>query len=69
MLFRSLVFRAEDEVLIGAQLMCARATDLIAAPALAIVNGLTRRQFLQVILPQPTFSESLTKAAEEVRAK
>ncbi|MCI8856851.1 MAG: dihydrolipoyl dehydrogenase [Clostridiaceae bacterium] len=67
--FIKLVFRAEDEVLIGAQLMCARATDLIAAPALAIVNGLTRRQFLQVILPHPTFSESLTKAAEEVRAK
>lgn len=67
--FIKLVFRAEDEVLIGAQLMCARATDLIAAPALAIVNGLTRWQFLQVILPHPTFSESLTKAAEEVRAK
>ena len=67
--FIKLIFRAEDETLIGAHLMCARATDLIAAPALAIVNGLTRQQFLQVILPHPTFSESLTKAAEDVRAK
>ncbi len=67
--FVKLIFRAEDEVLIGAQLMCARATDLIAAPALACANGMTRRQLLRAILPHPTFGESLAQAAQAARRR
>lgn len=67
--FIKLVFRAEDEVLLGAQLMCARATDLVAVLALAVANGLTRAQLLGTIFPHPTFSESIAQAAEAVRKR
>jgi len=62
--FIKLVFDKETEVLLGAQLMCARATDLISELTNAIVNGLTRGQLASVIRPHPTFSEAVTQAAE-----
>ncbi len=67
--FIKLIFGAEDEVLLGAQLMCARATDLIAVLALAAANGLTRTQLLRTMFPHPTFSESIAQAAETARKK
>lgn len=67
--FIKLVFRAEDDVIIGAQLMCARATDMISALATAIVNGLNREQLLKVMMPHPTFCESITHAVEAAKAK
>lgn len=67
--FVKLVFRAEDEALIGAQLMCPRATDLIAALVLAIVNGADRSGLLRTMFPHPTFSESIGQAAEAARKK
>lgn len=62
--FIKLVFDKETEVLLGAQLMCARATDLISELTTALVNGLTRAQLAAVIRPHPTFSEAVTQAAE-----
>ncbi len=67
--FIKLIFRAEDEVLIGAQMMCPRATDLIAVPAFAAANGLTRAQLLRTVFPHPTFSESIAHAAEAARPR
>lgn len=57
---------AEDGRLLGAQLYCARATDLIGEAALAIANGLTLSQFSAVIRPHPTVEEALGEAAEAV---
>ena len=65
--FVKLIFRASDEVLIGAQLMCARATDLIDFAALAVVNNLTRAQLLRTVLPHPTFGELFTQATLSAR--
>lgn len=62
--FVKLVFAQEDEVLLGAQLMCARATDLISELTTAIAMGLTRTQLAQTMRPHPTFSEGITEAAE-----
>lgn len=56
----------EDGKVLGAQLMCGRATDLIAEFADAIVHGLTAEQLAAVIRPHPTFCEGVTEAAEEV---
>ncbi|HEX3040421.1 MAG TPA: dihydrolipoyl dehydrogenase, partial [Caproiciproducens sp.] len=51
--------------LLGAQLMCARATDLIGELATAVANGLTQEQLASVIRPHPTFCEGITEAAED----
>lgn len=67
--FIKLVFDAESEVLLGAQLMCARATDLISELSVAIVNKLTIHQLSAVIRPHPTFTEGVTEAARAARIK
>lgn len=62
--FIKLVFHAETDALIGAQLMCPRATDMIAELTTAVVNGLTSRQLLAALRPHPTFAEAVTEAIE-----
>ncbi len=63
--FAKLVFCAEDDVLIGAQLMCARATDLISELTQAVVHRLTAQEIASLVRPHPTFSELVTEAAED----
>lgn len=63
--FIKLVFDAETERILGAQLMCARATDLISELSTAIVNKLTISQLASVIRPHPTFTEGVTEAIED----
>ena len=62
--FVKLVFDEKTEVLLGAQLMCARATDLISELTTAIATGLTRAQLAHTLRPHPTFCEGITEAAE-----
>ncbi len=64
--FIKLVFDANTEIILGAQLMCARATDLISELGTAIVNRLTVSQLSSAIRPHPTFSEGITEAVEDV---
>ena len=54
----------EGDVILGAQLICPRATDLIAELALAISHKMTTRDIASVIHPHPTFSEMILAAAE-----
>lgn len=63
--FIKLVFEAESERLLGAQLMCARATDIVSELAAAIAGGLTAGRLASVIRPHPTFAEGVTEAAEQ----
>ena len=63
--FIKLVYEPRTEVLLGAQLMCARASDLAGELSLAIVNKLMVRQLSAIIRPHPTFSEAITEAAED----
>lgn len=65
--FIKLVFDAETEVILGAQLMCARATDLISELSVAIVNKLTITELSAVIRPHPTFTEGVTEAVEDAK--
>lgn len=64
--FIKLVFEAQSEVLVGAQLMCARATDMISELGTAIANHLTVHQLAGEIRPHPSFAEGVTEAAESV---
>lgn len=63
--FVKLVFEAQSGVLLGAQLMCERATDLIAGLAQAIDRGMTAKELAAVIRPHPTISEAVTEAAQD----
>jgi dihydrolipoamide dehydrogenase len=52
--------------LLGAQIICARATDMIGEFASAIVNGLTVSDMASVIRPHPTYNEAITEAVEDI---
>lgn len=56
---------ATDKIL-GAQLLCDRATDMVSEFATAMVNGLTTKDLGAVIRPHPTYSEAVTEAVEDV---
>ena len=66
--FIKVLAHQETDVILGAQLMCSRATDIVAELAPAIVNGLTCAQLAGVIRPHPTFCEGVTEAVEDVHA-
>ena len=55
----------EGDVILGAQLICPRATDLIAELVLAVSHGMTTHDVASVIHPHPTFSEMIMAAAEQ----
>ena len=57
--FIRLVAREDNEKIVGAQLMCARATDMIGELALAISRGITAGELAGVIHPHPTFGEGI----------
>ncbi len=60
--FIKVVAEKESGKILGAQMMCARATDMISQFTAAIANGLTVGQLAKVIYPHPTFSEGIGEA-------
>ena len=60
--FIKLVFDQQTRRLLGAQLFCGRATDLIGELTMAVENGLTAAQMLAPLRPHPTFEEAITDA-------
>ena len=60
--FIKVVFEKESRKLLGAQLMCARASDIVSEFTQAIANGLTMEDMGAVIRPHPTFCEAVTDA-------
>ena len=62
--FIKLVFHRETRALLGAQLCCYRASDLIDELTLAVTLGLTAVQLLRPVRPHPTFAEAITAAVE-----
>ena len=62
--FIKLVFHAETDALLGAQLLCARATDMIAELTTAIRCGLTGEALLAALRPHPSYAEAVTEAVE-----
>ena len=59
------LYEKGTERLLGAQMMCQRATDLISEFTQALSAGLTLKDLERVIRPHPTFSEAITDAVQE----
>jgi dihydrolipoamide dehydrogenase len=64
--FIKLIYNPADNVILGATLMCGRASDLIAAAALAVANGLTADCFKKTIFPHPTFCEGFGEVVKGI---
>lgn len=62
--FVKLVFDAETDKLLGAHMMGAAVTELIAEPTLGKALGVTAEQIVSTIHPHPTMSEGVMEAAE-----
>ena len=60
--FIKVVAESGTHRILGAQMMCARATDMISQFAVAMANGLTLEDMAKVIFPHPTFSEGISEA-------
>ena len=61
------VFAADSDVLLGAQMLCPRATDMIGELATAIANCLTGKQLMYAMRAHPTFNEAIASAVEDSR--
>lgn len=64
--YAKLVCDAGTHTILGAQLVCPHATDMIAELALAINLGATAEQLAATVHPHPTISELVGAAAREV---
>ena len=60
------VFEKSSGKLLGAQMMCERATDMISEFTEALSAGLTLSDLSRVVRPHPTFSEAITDAVRIV---
>ena len=62
--FIKIIADAQSKQILGAQLMCARATDMISQFTQAIAHKLTLDDLGSIIYPHPTFNEAIGKALE-----
>ena len=67
--FMKVLAHAETGQILGAQLMCLGAPDMISQISEAIANHLTPRQLLLAMRPHPTFEEALSEALEDLANK
>ncbi len=63
--FVRLVFEAYSDTIVGAQIVCPRATDMIGEMATAIANGLTAGQLSMAMRAHPTYSEAISAAISD----
>ena len=60
------VIADENEKVVGAELFCVRATDIIGELALAVSQGLKLKEVSAVIHPHPTVMEGVGEAYEDI---
>ena len=58
------VICSETNKVLGAQMICGRATDLIGEAALAVANEMTLSQLTKTVHAHPTFAEAIFEACE-----
>lgn len=63
--FIKVIVEADTDVIIGAQMMCARATDMIGELVTAVVNRMTVHQLLKGMRAHPTYNEAIAEALED----
>ena len=64
--FIKIVADEETDVILGAQMMCARATDMIGEFVTAVANNMTVSQLLKGMRAHPTYNEGIGEALEEL---
>ena len=64
--FIKVISEASTGRVLGAVMMCERATDMISELTCAIANDLTVNDMLKVMRPHPTFNEAITEAFESI---
>lgn len=64
--FIKVVVSEKTNVILGVQMMCARATDMASEFCTAIANKMTAQQLLKSVRPHPTYNEGITEALEDV---
>ena len=67
--FMKVLAHSETGEILGAQLMCPNAPDMISQISQAIANRMTPRQLLLAMRPHPSFEEALTEALEDLANK
>ena len=67
--FIRLIFEAYSNTIVGAQIVCPRATDMIGEMATAIANSLTAQQLSKAMRAHPTYSEGIAAAIEDAMRK
>ena len=67
--FMKFVAHAETRELLGAQLMCEHASDMIGGISQALANHMTVDQFLLAMRPHPSFEEAMTATLEDLAQK
>ena len=67
--FIKVVADAESKKLLGAQMMCARATDMIGEMSTAIANKLTDKHLSKAMKAHPTYNEAIIEAVEDAFGK
>jgi len=67
--FMKFVAHAETRELLGAQLMCEHASDMIGGVSQALANHMTVDQFLLAMRPHPSFEEAMTAALKDLVQK
>lgn len=63
--FIKVVVDAERDVILGAAMMCARATDMIGEFVTAVANKLTAHDMLKGMRAHPTYNEGVGEALED----
>ncbi|MEG2145643.1 MAG: dihydrolipoyl dehydrogenase [Lachnospiraceae bacterium] len=63
--FIKMIIESSTDVILGTQMMCARATDMIGELGTAIANQLTTHQLLKAMRAHPTYNEGVGEALEE----
>lgn len=64
--FIKVIADADSKKIIGASMMCARATDMITVFSEAIANGLTIENLKKVMYPHPTFCEGIGESVKDI---
>lgn len=67
--FIKIVADARTGVILGAQLMCERATDMLSQFTAAILNQTTAKDMARAVRPHPTFDEAIGDALEDLLGK
>ena len=67
--FVKVVADADSGKVLGAQILCDRASDMIDEFTVAVANGLTLADMGKVIRPHPTYVEALNELFESYKTE